>query len=452
VSPEDVKFGFKKRGYFSRGQFFSQKPVKYMYNVNYKNKEKILLLGVDLGKKSGIDVEESLEELSSLCLTAGGEIEGRIIQKRNSIKPGTYVGKGKAEEIREIIKNNSVETVVFDEELSPAQQRNLEHIVGCKVIDRTQLILDIFAQRARTREGKLQVELAQLHYLLPRLTGKGKSLMQQVGGIGVRGPGEKKLEVDRRRIKDRIAHLELEIESVSRHRHIQREKRQNVPLAVVSLIGYTNSGKSTLLNTLTKAGVLVEDKLFATLDPTIRRVSFPNKQKALFVDTVGFIRKLPHQIIASFRATLEEVVDSDLLLNIIDCSSPYMKHQMTSVDNVLHELKIEDRLRLNVYNKIDLVKDKALIRNILKKDKESVAISAKRGMGIDILLDKVGEILTRDLVLLEYKVPYTRADIVNIIYKKGRVIGRKEMGENSYITCWLDKKTSNQIGEFRLRK
>ena len=307
-------------------------------------KEKAILVGIRDRYKKLSQVQNSLEELQRLTETAGAEVFSKVIQKINNYNPAYFIGQGKAEELAAIVKQEHLQSVIFDDDLTPAQQRNLEETIRARIVDRTKLILDIFAQRARTAEGKLQVELARLNYLLPRLTGKGVALAQQIGVGGargpMRGPGERKLEYDRRRIRDHISFLNKEINKIKEYRSLQRKTRQDVPLPIISLVGYTNAGKSTLLNNLTGAKVFVEDKLFATLDPTTRSFTLPNKQKVLFTDTVGFIRKLPHQLIAAFRATLEEVVQADILLHVIDASHPEYEQQMQTVEQVLKDLEV----------------------------------------------------------------------------------------------------------------
>ena len=297
--------------------------------------ERVFLIGAELRKRTGTDLTETMAELAELARTAGAQIIGEGTQRLDRPHAATYIGKGKATEFAEICKQGDVDTVIFDDELSPAQTRNLERVFDCKVLDRTALILDIFAQRARTREGKMQIEMAQLQHILPRLTGLWTHLSRQKGGIGMRGDGESQLEVDRRRIQERISKLRRDLKEVKRVRQTQRRGRQRSQWPLASIVGYTNAGKSTLLNALTGAEVLAEDKLFATLDPTTRRINLPTNQNALLSDTVGFIRKLPHQLVESFKATLEEVVEADLLLHVVDVSSELAADQIGSVNEVL---------------------------------------------------------------------------------------------------------------------
>jgi GTP-binding protein HflX len=323
-----------------------------MYEQQDANiQDKVLIVGTDIDKTQ--KVEETLQELERLVETAGGETVGRIIQRREAPDPATYIGKGKLEELKALQAETQATTVIFDDQLSPAQQRNLERALEVKVLDRTALILDIFAQRARSHEGKLQVELAQMRYTLPRLGGKGLILSRLGGGIGTRGPGETKLEVDRRRIRSKIHDIEEEIKTVCAQRAVHRSRREQSGLPCIALVGYTNAGKSTLLNRLTDAGVLVEDKLFATLDPTIRLLILPSGRKVLLADTVGFIRKLPHALIAAFRATLEEVIYADVLMHVIDAGAPDWQEQSQAVYEVLKELDAADKPMITVMNKTD---------------------------------------------------------------------------------------------------
>lgn len=417
--------------------------------------ENIVLVGLQDAKTKREEVIESLNELALLVKTVGGKIEHTFIQKRNKIDPAYLIGKGKAEEIAHLAQINGITTVIFDEELSPAQQRNLEDLIDTKILDRTRLILDIFAQRARTKEGILQVELAQLTYLLPRLTGRGIMFSQQYGGIGTRGPGEKELEYDRRHIRQRILHLEKEIEKIRNQRKIQREKRKNMP--VVAIVGYTNVGKSTLLNTLAKksaplrrseASVYVDNKLFATLDPTTRRVTLPKGMNILFTDTVGFIRKLPHHLVTAFRATLEETKEADLLIHLIDPTNREWKKQVNVVNNVFKELDLNDKPQIQVYNKIDLLKPEEYRR--LKQEKNVFLISALTGKNIDELLYTVSKFFEKDLIPLEVSIPYGRSKIISQIRNESIVL--KERYENSgiYLKLKTNSATVNKLEDFVL--
>lgn len=412
-------------------------------------KEKALLVGIQTDSRDGFSMKNSLQELSLLAQTAGALVCSNSFQKRKKIDPAYFIGKGKVDEIKNICQAQRITTVIFDEELSPAQQRNLESAIEKKVIDRTNLILDIFAKRAKTKEGKLQVELAQLNYFLPRLTGYGIRLSQQVGGIGTRGPGEKKLEVDRRRIRDRIAYLKREIDKVSTHRQQQRERRQEVPLSIIALVGYTNTGKSTLLNTLSNARVFVEDKLFATLDPTIRKVALPNKIKVLFVDTVGFIKKLPHQLVAAFRATLEEVVKADLLLHIVDATHPQYEQHIESVNSILKELDASYKPTILVLNKIDLLRDYSSIKKMQKTYKDCMSISALNKIGIEDLLNKIIDHFNKNLKKTDLVIPVQNEDILNILYEKGTVLSKEYEDQNIIVSALLDDKTQGQLRAFK---
>jgi len=405
-----------------------------------------------LPHKDTRSVEESLEELVLLTRSADAEVACQTVQRRERIDPGHFIGRGKASDIRNLCDEHEISTVIFDDDLSPAQQRNLEEIINRKVIDRTRLILDIFAKRARTQEGKLQVELAQLTYLLPRLTGKGVTLAQQVGGIGVRGPGEKKLEYDRRRVKERISKLQKEIDKVSEHREQQRQRRRGVPLPIIAIVGYTNSGKTTLLNTLTLSDVFVEDKLFSTLDPTIRRLVLPNKEKVLVVDTVGFIHKLPHQLVAAFRATLEEVTFSDLLLHVVDASHPEFQKQIIAVERVLEELNALGKPMVTIFNKIDLIKNRALLPRLERKYKDSISISAKMGWGLERLYDRIIEHFGKERTVIDLIIPQVRQDLVSLVYEKGTVLSRKYNGKDILLQAQLDLKTAQGLKEFIKKK
>ena len=344
-----------------------------------KQAERALLIGLERDGVSKWDLRDSMEELRELANSAGAEVVDTVTQKLPKPTAPFYIGKGKAEAIKESVQSQGVTSVIFNDELSPAQGRNLENLLSRKVLDRTQLILDIFAQRARSREGRLQIELAQLQYLLPRLTRMWHHLSRQTGGIGTRGPGETQLEVDRRRVQDRIARLERELEGVRKVRSVQRQGRKRHQWPVAAVVGYTNAGKSTLLNLMTGADVLAVDKLFATLDPTTRSFTLPNKQRVLLTDTVGFLRNLPHTLIESFKATLEEVSEADLLIHVVDLSHPRVDEQMAAVDSVVKELDAFGKQTLIVFNKIDLLENPDLASTYCRRFPGSVAISAKSG-------------------------------------------------------------------------
>jgi GTP-binding protein HflX len=351
----------------------------------FQQPEKAILIGIELQETSKIPLSESMQELKNLADTAGAEVVGQLTQKRTKPDQKYYLGSGKVQELKALVLSQKADLAIFDVELSPAQERNLEDALGIKVIDRSELIIDIFAQHAKSREGKLQVELAQTNYLLTRLTGHGVLMSRLGGGIGTRGPGETKLEYDRRRIRKRIADLKRETEKVRKDRNIQREKRRKSRFPSIALVGYTNSGKSTLFNNLSKSNVLTEDKLFATLDTTVRRVYLPSKNTILLSDTVGFIQKLPHQLVAAFRATLEEAIEADLLMHVVDVSNPYFEDQINAVFTVLEELKCCVKPMLTVFNKIDQL-DKPVPKSLFNKYPPAAAVSALYGTGLDDLL------------------------------------------------------------------
>ena len=367
--------------------------------------------------------EESLAELRTLAGSAGAEIAGEFLQRRDKPDPATLIGRGKLEEIAGAAASVSADLILFDHDLSPSQQRNIEKAVHTRVIDRTQLILDIFARHARTREGQLQVELAQLEYMLPRLAGRGIEMSQLGGGIGTRGPGETQLETDRRKIYRRIRHVKEQIENVRRIRAQQRQRRESVPVATVALVGYTNAGKSTLFNALTQAQVLASPNMFATLDPTIRAVPLPSKRTVLLSDTVGFIRSLPHTLVSAFRATLEEVQRATLVLQISDASSPLSAEQDAQVDVVLKELEVENKPRLRVMNKIDLLPPRQ--REALRDDATTVHISAAKGIGMTTLLDRIDQLLSEDpLSRVRLRVPQSEGKVLALLQARSRIYSR----------------------------
>ncbi len=388
---------------------------------NHGDIERVFLVGAELKNGSPIDARESLEELAELAGTAGAEIIGDGLQKLDRPHAATFIGKGKAAEFADRCKQGAVDTVIFDDELSPAQTRNLERLFDCKVLDRTALILDIFAQRARTREGKMQIELAQLQHILPRLTRFWTHLSRQKGGIGMRGDGETQLEVDRRRILERISRLRRDLEEVKKHRTTQRRGRQRSHWPLVSIVGYTNAGKSTLLNALTGAAVLAEDKLFATLDPTTRRVRLPTNQNALLSDTVGFIRKLPHQLVESFKATLEEVVEADLLMHVVDAANPAAAEQIAAVNEVLKEIQADDKPTLMVFNKTDLLPARNGNLHWLREHDHAVAISARKKQGLDELLAELGTMLRPIRAHLSLTIPQSNGQALARIRAIGQV-------------------------------
>ncbi|HEX3375253.1 MAG TPA: GTPase HflX [Candidatus Acidoferrales bacterium] len=390
--------------------------------------ERVFLVGVGLKRVAhvpGIDAGDaeraSLEELAELARSAGAQVAGSIFQMRDKIDPATMIGRGKIEELKIEANLHHAPLIIFDRNLSPTQLRNLEKGTECRVIDRTQLILDIFARHARSREGQLQVELAQLNYSLPRLAGSSKELSRQAGGIGTRGPGEQKLETDRRRIRDRISKITKAIEAVRKQRSLRRETRQAVPLGTVALVGYTNAGKSTLFNALSKAGVLVSSKMFATLDPTVRAVRLPSNRRVLLSDTVGFIRDLPPGLIAAFRATLEEVQESALLLLVTDISNPHHTEQDEEVEKILKGLGVGDRPRLHVLNKIDrLTPEEAAAGN---GNRHSARVSGLTGQGLEGLLKRIDEELPVDPLLhLHFTLPLSDGRAIALVHALGRVL------------------------------
>jgi GTP-binding protein HflX len=368
--------------------------------------------------------EESLDELRALATSAGAHISGQFLQHRDKLDPATLIGKGKLEEIAAAAASVSADLLLFDHDLTASQQRNIEKVVNTRVIDRTQLILDIFAKHARTREGQLQVELAQLEYMLPRLGGRGVEMSQLGGGIGTRGPGETQLETDRRKIYRRIRHVKEQIENVRRIRTQQRQRRESVPVAMVALVGYTNAGKSTLFNALTQAEVLESPKMFATLDPTIRGVTLPSRRQILLSDTVGFIRNLPHTLVSAFRATLEEVQRAELILQVSDASSPLSAEQDAQVEKVLKELEAEGKPRLRVMNKVDLLLPRQ--RDSLRDDGKTVHVSAAKLIGMSTLLDRMDQMLEADaLSRVHLRVPQKEGKTLALLEARARIYSRK---------------------------
>ena len=395
--------------------------------------EKVILVGVS--EQDGDDAEDSVEELKELVKTAGAAVVGTLIQKREKIHPGTYVGTGKVAEIEELIEQTGATGIVCDDELSPAQLKNLEMMLDTKVMDRTLIILDIFAARATTSEGKIQVELAQLKYRLSRLTGLGRSMSRLGGGIGTRGPGEKKLEIDRRLINDRIAQLKRELKEVKRHREITRAKREKNQMPVVAIVGYTNAGKSTLLNHLTDAEVLEEDKLFATLDPTTRVLELPGHQEVLLTDTVGFIRKLPHHLIQAFRSTLEEARYADYIFHVVDASNPQREKQMHITYETLDDLEVKDKTIVTLFNKQDLRTDDEPLHDF--RADYTLNISAGKNEGLDELKELLAEILRENKVYIERVVPYNKAGIIQLIRKQGELISEEYVAEGIAIKAYV---------------
>jgi GTP-binding protein HflX len=376
------------------------------------------------------EFDSSLEEFQELAHSAGAQISATLVQRRPKPDPATLVGHGKLDEIEAIVASTQADLVLFDRDLSPSQLRNLESRLPCRVIDRTQLILDIFARHALTREGQLQVELAQLEYQLPRLAGRGKSMSQLGGGIGTRGPGETRLETDRRKINVRIDHLKRQLESVRRIRRQQRQRREAVPVPVVALVGYTNAGKSTLFNALTEAGVLESSRMFATLDPKLKQLQLPSRRKVLLSDTVGFIRNLPHTLITSFRATLEEVERAEVLLHVRDASSPLLEEQKQQVEDVLAELELEDKPVLQVLNKIDLLSEAEQAQLEAALGDDTVVVSGMQHIGLEELQIAIDRALVADpLVDASFRIPQSEGAIIAAL-EAGSVINRKEFEGN----------------------
>ena len=395
--------------------------------------EKVILVGVS--EQDGDDAEDSVAELAELVKTAGATVVGTMIQKREMRHPGTYIGSGKVTELAELVRELGATGIVCDDELTPAQLKNLEDMLDTKVMDRTLVILDIFAARASTSEGKIQVELAQLKYRLGRLTGLGRSMSRLGGGIGTRGPGEKKLEMDRRLIKDRIAQLNRELKEVRMHRDVTRAQREKNAKPVAAIVGYTNAGKSTLLNTLTDAGVLEEDKLFATLDPTTRVLELKGHQEILLTDTVGFIRKLPHHLIEAFKSTLEEAKYADYILHVVDASNPQMDKQMQIVYETLYNLDVKNKTVITLFNKQDARTDREPLHDF--KADHTLGISAKCGTGLEELKDLLCEILRENKVLVERVIPYDKAGIIQQIRKSGELLEEEYQAEGIYVKAYV---------------
>ena len=398
-----------------------------------EQQERVILFAASTNDSD--DTEESVEELKELVKTAGAETVGTVIQNRENIHPGTYLGKGKIQELKEMVWESGATGVVCDDELSPAQLKNLEDALDTKVMDRTMIILDIFAARAKTREGKIQVELAQLRYRAVRLVGLRNSLSRLGGGIGTRGPGETKLEVDRRRIHERISQLKSELQDVERHRDVVRKQREQSGTLTAAIVGYTNAGKSTLLNKLTGAGILAEDKLFATLDPTTRALVLPGGEKVLLTDTVGFIRKLPHHLVEAFKSTLEEARYCDVILHVVDCSNPQMDMQMHVVYETLRRLDIKDKEIITVFNKVDRPDADTACRDMSADYK--VRLSAKTGEGIGELLDLFAVILRNRRIYFEKVCAYKNAGRIQTIRKSGQLLSEEYQDDGIHVKAYV---------------
>ncbi len=398
-----------------------------------EQQERVILFAASTNDSD--DTEESVEELKELVKTAGAETVGTVIQNRENIHPGTYLGKGKIQELKEMVWESGATGVVCDDELSPAQLKNLEDALDTKVMDRTMIILDIFAARAKTREGKIQVELAQLRYRAVRLVGLRNSLSRLGGGIGTRGPGETKLEVDRRRIHERISQLKSELQDVERHRDVVRKQREQSGTLTAAIIGYTNAGKSTLLNKLTGAGILAEDKLFATLDPTTRALVLPGGEKVLLTDTVGFIRKLPHHLVEAFKSTLEEARYCDVILHVVDCSNPQMDMQMHVVYETLRRLDIKDKEIITVFNKVDRPDADTACRDMSADYK--VRLSAKTGEGIGELLDLFAVILRKRRIYFEKVFAYKNAGRIQTIRQSGQLLSEEYQDDGIHVKAYV---------------
>ena len=420
-------------------------PVKQL--IDRSVQEKIVLVGVVIPPNTLEEAEDGLDELALLVDTAGAAEQARVMQRRDAPDPTWFIGKGKAEELRELSLSVDADTVVFDTELAPKQSRNLEKLLGRTAIDRTAVILDIFAQNARSAEGKAQVELAQLRYRLPRLRGKGLALSQQGAGIGTRGPGETKLEVDRRRLLERMHKLESQLRDLQKTRDNQRKGRKRNRQANVAIVGYTNAGKSTLLNRLTEAGVLVEDRLFSTLDPTTRRLSLPGGEVVLLSDTVGFVRNLPHQLVEAFKSTLDEVAEADLLIHVVDSSASAPEGNMRAVNEVLEEIKAGSVPQLIVFNKSDVAWPEDVAR-LIERYSGSVALSAVTGEGIDGFLRELSDRLRALTNVVELLVPYERGDIVAAIHREGEVLVEAHEEGGTRLRARLDQAASGAFAAF----
>ncbi len=419
-------------------------------HISEQTPERVILVGVDLENNGTMSTEACLDELEELVKTAGAVTVAKVIQKREKIHSGHYIGKGKMEEIKMMIQTYDASGIVCDDELSPAQMKNLEQMLQTKIMDRTMVILDIFASRAMSKEGKIQVELAQLKYRLSRLAGIGASMSRLGGGIGTRGPGETKLETNRRHIKDRIGELNQELNQIQTHRQLLRNQRNKKGTPLLSLVGYTNAGKSTLINTLTDAGVLAEDKLFATLDTTTRKVKLPNGTEILLTDTVGFIQKLPHHLIQAFRATLEELNFADILIHVVDASNENRQEQMNIVYQTLKGLHCETTPVITVYNKIDKnVQTPLPIDNIAR---DRIAISAKTKKGLDVMLEKIETLLKSFRTAMKVFLPYTDGSLLNMVHGKCEIITQQHKAEGIFLEIYASKEMENRLQKYKIEE
>ena len=412
------------------------------------DRERAVLVGLEAGGNRRWHVEDHLAELAQLASTAGARLVGTLVQKLAAPCASYYIGQGKAEELRALCVREAVDLVIFDDELSPAQVKSLQDLTGCRVIDRTELIMDIFAQRARSREGKIQVELAQLRYMLPRLTRAWTHLSRQEGGIGTRGPGEQQLEIDRRRIRGKIGHLNDKLAGIERERGTQGKQRRRKEIPAVTIVGYTNAGKSTLMNALTHAGVPVEDKLFATLDPTTRVLSLAKGRKILLTDTVGFIRKLPHHLIESFKATLDGVVSADMLIHVVDISHDQVEEQVESACGVLKEIGAGEKPAIVAFNKIDLLRDESRLKRYGRHFPLHVAVSAMRGEGLDRLLEVIEAELGKQMISCRLVLPQGEASLISRLYREGNILARTYRGNTVIIEAELPPALAGEVKHY----
>ncbi|MCG9479423.1 MAG: GTPase HflX [Actinomycetia bacterium] len=419
--------------------------TKYLENIR-DSREKALLIFIK-NRKNRINFDQNVKELQNLALSAGADVEDTVIHSQDEPNPKYYISTGKLEQIKGIVEQKGIGLVIIDEEIIPTQQRNLQDKLKTKIIDRTALILDIFAQRAHSREGKLQVELAQLNYLLPRLRGRGIELSRLGGGIGTRGPGETKLEVDRRTIRKRISQLEKKINQIGTQRKTQRKKRKANQTPQVALVGYTNSGKSTLLNTLTQSRVEAKNMLFSTLDSTVRKLKLGPHQHLLLSDTVGFIEKLPHQLIASFKSTLEEVKQSDLLLMVVDISNTNYPNHINSVKSVLREIEAHRKPIICVFNKVDKV-DAEIVKRAKLKHPGSVFISAIKGTSLDVLINKIEQNLQKDYITLTVKLPYSKNKLISSVFEHCQVLNKKYLEDSVLLTLSADSQFYSKLSDY----